>query len=80
MSIERFNRTIKQFNNRYFRATKNYNWFEIFDDVVYNYNHTYNNNIKGTPEDLTPEQIDEKMAMKSKKYYEENKDRLKLKK
>ena len=56
--VERFNRTIKQFNNRYFRATKNYNWFEILDDVVYNYNHTYNNNIKGTPEDLTPEQID----------------------
>ena len=56
--VERFNRTIKKFNNRYFLATKRYNWVSILDDVVYNYNHSHNNNIGGTPYDLTDEQVD----------------------
>ncbi len=55
--IERFNRTIKNYLRRYFTSHKTYNWIDIIDDIVYNYNHTYHSSIDSEPANMNIEKI-----------------------
>ena len=47
--VERFNRTLKTKMWKYFTQVGDKKWFNIVDDLVYNYNYTYHTSIKMTP-------------------------------
>ena len=56
--IERFNRTIKNYLRRYFTSHKTYNWVDVIDDFLYNYNNSFHSSIDAEPASITKEQID----------------------
>jgi hypothetical protein len=55
--VERFNRTIKNYLRRYFTAYDTYNWIDVIDDIVDNYNNSYHSSLKTSPNKITKEQI-----------------------
>ena len=55
--IERFNRTIKNYLRRYFTSHKTYNWIDIIDDIVFNYNHSFHSGIENEPVSMTKDKI-----------------------
>ena len=55
--IERFNRTIKNYLRRYFTSHKTYNWIDIIDDILYNYNHSYHSSIESEPVNMNIQKI-----------------------
>jgi len=50
--VERVNRTIKEKMERHFLATGKVVWYNIFDDLIKNYNNTYHSSIKMTPNEV----------------------------
>jgi hypothetical protein len=48
--IERFNRTIKNLISRYMTAYNTKNYVDVLQDLFHNYNNTYHNSLKTTPQ------------------------------
>lgn len=51
--IERFNRTLKSMIFKYFSLHDTYRWVDVLDDLLYNYNHSYQSTIQMKPIDVT---------------------------
>lgn len=64
--IERFNRTLKERLNNYFTSTGKPIWYNVLNDFIFNYNHTYHRSIQMKPIDVTYE--DEKEIVLQSKY------------
>lgn len=47
--IEAFNRTLKNYLNRWFVHTNNTRWIDVLPDILYNYNHTVHSGIHEQP-------------------------------
>ena len=47
--VERFNRTLTQLINKWRLSTGRYDWYNILNDIVKNYNNTYHRTIKTKP-------------------------------
>ena len=56
--VERFNRTIKNYLRKYFTAYNTYNWIDIIDDIIENYNNSYHSTLKTSPNQITKDQIE----------------------
>lgn len=50
--IERFNRTLRGYIVKYIQVSGQLNYVDALQDLVYNYNHTYNTSIHGSPFDV----------------------------
>lgn len=50
--VERFNRTLAQLLQNWRQATKQYDWYRVLPDIVYNYNHNHHSTIKTTPQQV----------------------------
>lgn len=50
--INRFHRTLKEKLTKYFIAYDTVKWFDIIDDIIKNYNNSYNRGIGTTPENM----------------------------
>ena len=50
--VERFNRTLKTMMWKYFYAKGTYNWINVLDDLVKNYNNTKHGSILMKPKDV----------------------------
>jgi predicted transcriptional regulator YheO len=53
--VERFNGTLRRLINNYVSANNNNNWVDVFDDLLYNYNHRFNRGLGGIPVEATYE-------------------------
>lgn len=51
--INRFHRTLKEKLTQYFIAQNTVNWYDIIDEIIYNYNHSYNRGIGTEPYKVT---------------------------
>jgi hypothetical protein len=47
--VERFNGTIRNLINKYLRTSNGWQWYDVLDDLVQNYNNTIHRSIKTTP-------------------------------
>jgi len=47
--INRFHRTLKEKLTKYFIAYDTVKWFDVIDEIIKNYNNTFNRGIKNTP-------------------------------
>lgn len=47
--INRFHRTLKEKLTQYFISQNTVNWYDIIDEIIYNYNHSYNRGIGNEP-------------------------------
>jgi hypothetical protein len=56
--VERFNRTLKNYLRKYFTAYNTYNWIDVIDDIVENYNNSYHSTLKTSPNKITKDQMD----------------------
>lgn len=56
--VERFNRTIKNYLRKYFTAYNTYNWIDVIDDIVENYNNSYHSTLKTSPNKITKERME----------------------
>jgi hypothetical protein len=72
--VERFNRTIKNYLRRYFTANNTYNWFDVINDVMLNYNNSFHSTIHTTPDKITDDQIEKLRtdAIQYNSYLKEN--------
>ena len=50
--VERLNRTIAEMIQRWRIATKRYDWYNVLDDTMFNYNNNYHRTIKAKPIDI----------------------------
>ena len=50
--VERFNRTLKTMMWKYFYSKGTYNWVDVLDDLVNNYNNTKHGSILMKPVDV----------------------------
>ena len=48
-SIERFNRTLKHYMSKWMVLENTTNWIDVLDDILYNYNHTFQRGIQKIP-------------------------------
>lgn len=65
--INRFHRTLKNKLTKYMIATDNVRWIDIIDDMIDNYNNTYNRGIKEKPIDVFTNSFLEKVIVNEKK-------------
>lgn len=56
--VERFNRTLKEKMWRYFTKKGKYIYYDILDDLLYAYNHSYHRSIKMRPIDVAKKNQD----------------------
>jgi len=61
---ERFNRTIKNYINKWMTANNSVVWYDKLDDFIYNYNNSYHSSIKSQPINLT--EFQEKLLINDK--------------
>ena len=57
--VERFNRTLKTTMWKFFYSKGTYNWIDVLDQLVYNYNNTKHSIILMKPKDLNKNNDDE---------------------
>ena len=50
--IERFNKTVRLWLNKYFTANRTKNWIDVIDKFATNYNNTYHTTIRSVPNDV----------------------------
>ena len=60
--VERFNRTVKNYLRRYFTANNTYEWINVIDDIVENYNNSYQNGIHNAPNEVTDAEVEQVRA------------------
>ena len=53
--VERFNRTLKTMMWTYFYSKKTYQWIDVLDDLVHNYNNTKHSSILMKPAEVNPD-------------------------
>jgi IS30 family transposase len=51
--IERFNRTIRGYFQKYFTLRNTFKWIEVIEDIEYNYNHTVHSTLRKAPIEMT---------------------------
>ena len=52
--VERFNRTLRTRMYRYFIHSKSFRYVDVFQDLVYSYNHTHHSSIEMEPSMVSP--------------------------
>ena len=50
--VNRFHRTLKEKITKYFIAYDTVNWVDVIDDIIKNYNNSFNRGIGTTPNDM----------------------------
>jgi len=65
--IERFNRTIKGYINKWLTYTNKKKFIDVLPDLVYNYNNSYHSSIKMKPSEVTEEDENKIILSKIKK-------------
>ena len=66
--IDAFSRTIKKRISQYFTANNTVKWFDVFPELIYNYNHTVHSSIKMEPANVS-EIVEEKILNDAIKRY-----------
>jgi len=58
--IERFNRTIRGYFQKYFTLHNPFKWIDVIEDIEYNYNHTVHSTLRKAPIEMTDNDIEDK--------------------
>jgi hypothetical protein len=58
--IERFNRTIRGYFQKYFTLRNTFKWIDVIEDIEYNYNHTVHSTLRKAPIEMTDNDIEKK--------------------